>query len=94
MTKQSIINIFGITISVLMIPLIARQFTDEVNWGLGDFLVGGGLIFGFGLLIQLALNKLNGHRYRAYIIIGIVLLFLLIWTELAVGVFGSRWTGS
>ena len=35
---------------LLMIPLIAMQFTDEVNWQVGDFLIMGTVLLSLGLL--------------------------------------------
>src|ERR1041385_1445087 len=38
------------TASMLMVPLVAMQFTGEVNWSTGDFIVMGVLLFGTGQL--------------------------------------------
>jgi hypothetical protein len=72
----------------LLIPLVAMQFTDEVNWTLSDFVVMGTLLFVVGLLIELAIRKAG--KYRAIAIMAIVLGFLWLWAELAVGVF-TNW---
>lgn len=77
-----------------MIPLVAMQFTDEVNWTLSDFLIAGVLLIGTGLLIDQAVRKAKNSRYRKVIILAIVLGFLLIWAELGVGIFGSPLAGS
>lgn len=77
---------------LLLIPLIAMQFTDEVNWTLLDFVVAGLLLFGFGLLIEFVLRKIN-KKYRLVIILSLFVVFLLIWVELAVGLFGTIFAG-
>ncbi|MEX1052151.1 MAG: hypothetical protein WEC83_02050 [Patescibacteria group bacterium] len=59
--------------------------TNEANWILSNFVVMGGLIFGTGLLIDLAWRKAG--QYRIATVIGIIILFLWLWAELAVGVF-------
>ena len=74
------------TIILLLIPAIAMQFTDEVNWGALDFVFMGVLIFTTGSLAVLIWQKIN-PKYRIIAIIGVLLLFLLIWAELAVGIF-------
>lgn len=35
---------------LLLVPLVAMQFTDEVDWGGGDFVVAGGLLFGVAMI--------------------------------------------
>ncbi len=90
-------RLFGIVLTVvllLLIPLIAMQFTDEVNWKLFDFVGMGFLLLGTGLLCELVLRKVKkiGHRI---VICGIILVvLLLIWAELAVGIFGTPFAGS
>jgi len=82
------------TIILLLIPFVAMQFTNEVNWTALDFIVAGILLMGVGFGIDFALRKFKTSKYRVAIIIGIILTFLLIWLELAVGVFGSPLAGS
>jgi len=83
--QKNIFKVLLVTVCILLIPLIAMQFTSEVNWTLSDFIIMGALIFGTGLLIDWAVRKAG--RYKVITIVGIVLLFLYVWAELAVGVF-------
>lgn len=76
------------TLGLLLVPLVAMQFTDEVNWTGSDFLIMGTLIFVTGLLIDWALRKAG--KYRIITAIGIFVLFLCLWAEMAVGVF-TNW---
>ena len=78
--------IVGITGIILLIPLIAMQFSDEVNWGLGDFITAGTLLIGTGLIYEFASRRIKNKVNRT--ILGIVLLFLLavIWIQLAAGI--------
>ncbi|MBT8196061.1 MAG: hypothetical protein HKO56_01655 [Bacteroidia bacterium] len=85
--------ILSIAAIVLLIPLIAMQFTNEVNWTLADFLVGGALLFGFGSLLELTLRKAKNTKLRTALGVAVVLLFLLIWAQLAVGIFDTPFTG-
>lgn len=81
-------------VAILLIPLIAMQFTSEVDWSASDFIIMGILLSGTGLAIELVLRKVTktGHRL---ILCGIILIALfLIWAELAVGVFGTPFAGS
>ena len=79
---------------LLLIPLIAMQFTDEVLWSPLDFLVMGTLLISLGLAIELVIRKVKKRKPRI-ILLGVVLMaFLLVWAELAVGIFGTPFAGS
>jgi len=90
-------RLFGIVLTVvliLLIPLIAMQFTSEVDWSPFDFLVMGILLLGTGLACELVLRKVKKTAYRVAIVAGILVALLLIWAELAVGIFGTPFAGS
>ena len=79
---------------ILLIPLIAMQFTEEVNWDVFDFIIMGILLVGIGLSCELVLRKVKNPIYRL-IICGVLLIVLfLTWAELAVGIFGTPIAGS
>ena len=78
---------------LLSIPLIAMQFTSEVNWDITDFIVMGILLLCTGFVCELVLRRVKTARNRI-IICGVVLFaFLLVWAELAVGIFGTPFAG-
>lgn len=81
-------------LSVLFIPLVAMQFSEEVNWSLGDFAVMGTLLLGLGFGLNLILKRTRQKDRRIVGIVLLILAFLLIWVELAVGIFGSPLAGS
>lgn len=79
---------------LLLIPLIAMQFSEEVQWTIADFLVAGVLLYGTGLLCELILRKVKKAKLRIALCIAILIALLLIWAEMAVGVFGTPFAGS
>lgn len=93
MKNKRLIIIVLTTAIILFIPLIAMQFTDEVNWTLFDFVVAGALLLGTGLMCELAIRKINKIKYRIGICIALLVVLLLIWAELSVGIFGTPFSG-
>jgi hypothetical protein len=78
---------------LLLIPLIAMQLTNEVNWLFFDFIIMGGMLTITGLLIGIILKKVNNSKNRLILIVTVVMMFSLIWAELAVGLFGTTFAG-
>lgn len=79
-----------ITGGVLLVPLVAMQFTDEVNWSFLDFVFMGALIFGTGLAYELVARKGGNAEYRLALALGLLAMFLLVWVNAAVGIIGSE----
>ena len=93
MRNNKLINIvLGVSI-LLLIPLIAMLFTNEVNWTILDFAVAGILLLGTGLSCELVIRKINKIKYRIAICVVLLVVLLLTWTELAVGIFGTPFSG-
>jgi len=93
MQNKRLISVVLTSAILLLIPLIAMQFTDEVNWNLFDFIIAGTLLIGTGLIIELVLRKTKKIKYRIIIVAALRIVFLLIWAELAVGIFGTPLSG-
>ncbi|AZQ45134.1 hypothetical protein EJ995_01345 [Nonlabens ponticola] len=95
MTGRQFITIVLSCLAILLVPFIAMQFTDEVNWSLMDFVVAFLLFFTGSVTIQIIRNKLGRKGYRSFVFIFVVVILLaLVWVELAVGIFGSPVAGS
>lgn len=78
-------RVVALTILILLLPLIAMQFTHEVNWGLLDFVVMALLLLGSGSLFVIISRRVPQKSFIIAIILLLVL--LLSWAELAVGLF-------
>lgn len=92
--NKRLVVILLITVILLLIPLIAMQFTDQVNWDLFDFIAMGILLLATGLSCELVLRKVKNTKHRIIICTILLILLFLIWAELAVGIFGSPFAGS
>lgn len=86
----SVVRVALATATVLLLPLAAMRFTDEVNWTFADFAVAGLLLFGTGLAYVLAVRSRVDRAYRAAMGIAAGGVLLLTWANLAVGVVGSE----
>ncbi len=75
---------------ILLLPSVAMQFTDEVNWDETDFIFAGALIGGTGLTFELAARATANYAYRAAVGVALAAAFLLIWLNLAVGIIGTE----
>ncbi|MBK7560754.1 MAG: hypothetical protein IPQ06_08425 [Chitinophagaceae bacterium] len=91
--KKRLIGILFTVALLLLIPLIAMQFTDEVKWTLPDFIVAGVLLLGTGLMCELVMRKVKKKGHRIAICLTLLTALLLIWIELAVGIFGTPLSG-
>lgn len=78
------------TALILMIPLVAMVFTDQVDWTLFDFVVMGCLLLGTGFSFVLISRNLDNVAYRAGVGTAVVTGFLLVWITLAVGIIGPE----
>ena len=87
MKNKSLIFIILVVALLLIIPLIAMQFTNEVNWNILDFIVAGILLLGTGLAFNFVMQKVKNTKFRIAICLAILAYLFLIRTELAVGIF-------
>ena len=90
MQNKSIIRIALATAFILLLPLLAMQFTDEVIWDLADFAVAGVLLFGAGLTYELIARKAGHIAHRAAVGVAVAAALLLVWINLAVGIIGNE----
>lgn len=90
MQNRNIVRIALATAFLLLIPLLAMQFTDEVVWTLADFAIAGALLFGTGLTYELVARKMDSVAYRFAIGVAVAAALILVWLNLAVGLIGSE----
>ena len=86
--------LIAVIVAVLLVPLVAMQFSDQVNWTPSDFAIAGLLLLATGVLIDQVFRRTSKGLGRIIAIVFILFGFLLIWMELAVGIFGTPISGS
>ena len=74
---RSAVRVALVTTAVLLVPLVAMQFTEEVEWSVYDFAIAGVLLGGTGFLLELAVRKPSSIAHRAAITaVGVVAIVL------------------
>lgn len=94
MKNKRLLIILSVAGILLLVPLVAMQLTDTFNWSMFDFMIAGALLFGVGLMCDLVLRVVTNRKHRVVACTLLLLLFLLVWAELAVGVLGTSIAGS
>tara|TARA_X000000368_G_C22830470_1_gene623101 strand:+ start:105 stop:374 length:270 start_codon:yes stop_codon:yes gene_type:complete len=79
---------------LLIIPLIGISFTDEFDWCLSDFIVAGLILLVFSLTANFIVLRISNRNRRVLFMTILLILFMLVWAELAVGIFGTPFAGS
>lgn len=81
---------WGTAAGLILLPLLAMQFTSEVKWGPEDFGFAIAMVVGIGVIYELAARVSSNRAYRVAVGIALAAAFLLIWANAAVGIIGSE----
>ena len=87
---KSILRVALATAILLLVPLVAMKFTDEVNWTGMDFAVAGALLFGAGCAFVSLARRTGDIASRLAAVTAVLAGLMLIWVNLAVGIIGSE----
>ncbi|CAI8429711.1 MAG: hypothetical protein ACPG4S_03895 [Schleiferiaceae bacterium] len=82
-----------LTAALLSVPFIAGLVSSEVHWSLSDFVIGGALVF-VVTTVEMMLWRSLPKKSRWPVMALLFLMFLVLWAEMAVGIFGSPLAGS
>lgn len=82
--------LWGLVVTLLLLPFIAMKFTAEVHWTGFDFVVAAILLGGTALCIELGCRYSRNNAGRAGWTLVVLTLLLLVWINLAVGIIGSE----
>ena len=81
---------WGAAAALLALPLVAMQFTSDVQWTVGDFLFAAIMLGGVGIALELAVRISSAKSYRIGAGLGLAAGLLLIWVNGAVGYIGNE----
>jgi hypothetical protein len=81
---------WGGAVALVLTPLVAMQFTNEVDWDETDFIFAA-IIFGIvGGLIELAVRLSSSWYFRIGAMFAVLAGFMVVWANLAVGMIGNE----
>ena len=81
---------WSVAAAVLLLPLVAMQFTSGVHWTPFDFFFAALMIGSVGLLFELAMRMNPNRFYRIGVGFALAAAFLLVWANGAVGMIGDE----
>ncbi len=87
--KRKMCLVALVTLGLLLIPLTVMNYTNQVNWALGDFIVMGVMLMVVGGTYVLISSLSPNGAFKAGIATTCLAVFLLIWISLAVGIIGD-----
>lgn len=93
MNLRSVIRCFY-PLLLLVIPLILNLFPTEFQWSLFDFLVMASVLIFVGCTIEIIRYNFKNKRTSLALILLILLFFVFLWAELAVGIINSPFSGN
>jgi hypothetical protein len=84
------VALWGAAAALLLLPLLAMQVSDEVDWDAADFMVFGAMLALACGAWEAAARRSGSGAYRAGVGVAVAAGFLLVWVNLAVGVIGTE----
>lgn len=82
--------VWGTAAGLLLLPLVAMQFTEDVVWTPFDFMVFGTMLLAACGIYELGAKMSSNTAYRAAFGVAVVAGFILVWVNLAVGIIGTE----
>lgn len=88
--RKGVAAVIAVTGLILMLPAVAMQYSDEVNWTAFDFVVAAILLLGSGLTAEYLWRKTPNVEYRAGSLLAVFTGLFVVWVNLAVGIIGNE----
>lgn len=74
----------------MLLPAVAMQFTEEVNWDAFDFIFAAVMFGSVGLVLELAVRSSRNFAFQFAVLLAVAATFLTIWINGAVGIIGDE----
>jgi hypothetical protein len=82
---------WGVLAALLALPAVAMRFHAEgVVWTASDFAVMGAMLGSVGLGVELVVRASSNLAWRSGAVVAVLIAFLTVWVNLAVGMIGSE----
>ncbi len=81
---------WGAIAALIALPAIAMQFTGEVDWTIGDFVIATVMLGGVGLAFELAVRASGSRAYRGGAAVALGAGLVILWINAAVGIVGNE----
>jgi hypothetical protein len=79
---------------ILTIPLIEQlDGNAEFNWSVFDFILAFVMLLSFGFGLECFIRKIPSIKVKIFAILVACFLFILLWAEMAAGIFNSPIAG-
>lgn len=92
--RQKTTIIFAVPVLLLLLAFLGNTFVEGWNWSVSDFLIAAVLLFGTAFFVNLVIRSKKRILSKLVICFVILLVLVMVWAELAVGIFGSPFAGS
>jgi hypothetical protein len=92
-TLKQFVYLMLAILGLLLLPLVGDLVSSEVHWSLFDYSVMALLLTIMGLIAILVYNRFKNSKLKFLYYVVIALIFVLIYIELTVGLFGSPIAG-
>lgn len=73
-----------------LLPIIAKQFTDEVQWSTFDHVFAFVALGVPGLIVEIVSRMTTNWFYRGGVVVALATAFVITWANLAVGIVGNE----
>ena len=94
MKNKSIVRVIGGVALILLLLALGNAASGDWNWDETDFIVVGILLTLTGAALEFAMAKVKTFNQRVLAGFVILIVCMLIWAELAVGLFGTPFAGN